>query len=106
MMTDDVSSIPTTGCNVIVSSDHIRNYNGYDYSDYFLMGDTWVFNQHNTSIRPYDVSTYACINPQDLHSQYSYMFPIYQTMNLFVICALFAFFWWVIFKPLIWGSNG
>lgn len=108
MMKDDVSAIPTTGCNIISSPDHIRNYTAdrYTYSDYYLMGDTWVKADQYTSSRQYDISTYQCINPQDLHSQYSYMYPIYETINFVLVGALFVFFFWLIFKPLIWGSNG
>lgn len=68
-MTDDVSIIPTTGCNVISDSDFISNYNGRIKKDYISVNGKWYLYRTSTSIyNDYDISPYNCIDVSTLNS--------------------------------------
>lgn len=66
MFNDDVSAIPTTGCNVLNSQNTIYNYNNGVRSSYVQIGGRWIKNGETTY--SYNPSGLVCITNDTLTS--------------------------------------
>ena len=86
-MHDDVSSIPTSGCSVLSSTDTISNYNGNTRKDYVQNGGKWYLYRTQTSnYGDYDTSSYSCINVGDVNS-----YAVYEPFIYGLAFVLFVF---------------
>lgn len=95
-MYDDVSAIPTTGCNYLSSSSVIYNYYQNTRRTFVNIGGRWVqtATQSYTSIP----TGYSCIDVTTLSSN-SNMLPIYYFIA-FVLAVFVWFLWWFVFRRL------
>lgn len=88
-MHDDVSAIPTTGCNVLSSAGAISNYNGRVRKDYVQNGGVWYHYRTQTSTyNDYDISGYNCISVESLNSYAIYEPFVYGLAFLLFIVAV------------------
>lgn len=84
-MHDDVSSIPSDGCTVLTGTSSISNYNGRIRKDYVENGGKWYHYRTQTSTyNDYDISSYTCIDVQQLNS-----YAVYQPFLYAVAFGLF-----------------
>lgn len=101
-MNDDVSSIPTSGCNVLTSTNTLSNYNGRTRKDFIFNGGKWYQYRFQTSAyNDYDVSSYTCIDVSELNS-YAVYTPIIYGIAFFLFIASVALFFLTI-KGFIYG---
>ena len=92
-MHDDVSAIPSSGCNVLSDSDYISNYNGNIRKDFVQVGGVWyLYRTQTTNYGSYDISNYNCINITDLNSYAIYTPFIYGLAFLLFLVVVFVFF--------------
>ena len=101
-MKDDTSALTGYNCFVYYGDNHIRGYSPRQYSDYYLIGDKWTKTQTQTSgYNDYNYSNYECLDVSSLSSRYSYMFPIYEIINLALVFGLFAFIYILVIRPFM-----
>ena len=95
-MHDDVSAIPTTGCNVLSSATVLDNYYNGVRKRYIQIGGKWFFSsQTSYNIQPDSAS---CINLSELSSN-SEMLPLYYLIA-FILAFFVWFLWWFCFRRL------
>lgn len=96
-MSDDVSAIPTTGCNVVSNSTTIYNYNSNTRKTYVQIGGKWFYTQSSTySSIP---TGYQCIDISTINSKAEF-YPIF----IFFAFCLAVFVWifvWKLIKPML-----
>lgn len=96
-MSDDVSAIPTTGCNVVSNSTTIYNYNSNIRKTYVQIGGKWFYTQSSTySSIP---TGYQCIDISTINSKAEF-YPIF----IFLAFCLAVFVWifvWKLIKPML-----
>lgn len=101
-MHDDVSAIPSNGCNVLTSSDSISNYNGNTRKDFIQNGGKWyLYRTQTTNYGSYDTSNYSCIDVESINS-----YAVYQPFLYGLGFALFVFvlfFFIKTIKGLLYG---
>lgn len=86
-MHDDVSTIPSSGCSVLTSSDTISNYNGNIRKDFVQNGGKWyLYRTQIANYGNYDISSYTCIDVGTLNS-----YAVYQPFIYGLAFALFVF---------------
>lgn len=96
-MSDDVSAIPTTGCNVVNNSTTIYNYTSNTRKTYVQIGGKWFYTQSSsyTTIP----SGYQCIDISTVNSKAEF-YPIF----IFLAFCLALFVWifvWKLIKPML-----
>lgn len=90
-MSDDVSAIPTTGCNVLSSPTTLYNYSSSTRRTYIQVGGKWIYtSQSSYSTVP---SGAQCIDIDVLSSR-SEFYPIF----IFIAFILAIFVWFVVWK--------
>lgn len=96
----DVSSIRTTGCNVLNAQNQITNYLNNSRVQYTLIGNKYMEYSRSTSSYPYDTSSYTCYTIEQLsslQSDFDYIIPIYQCFAIG-----FAFFlFYIVYKLFV-----
>ena len=96
-MSDDVSSIPSTGCNVLNSATTLYNYSNNSRRTYIQVGGKWIYtSQSSYSTLP---SGAQCIDVDSLNSR-SEFYPIF----IFIAFVLAVFVWvvvWKLIKPIL-----
>jgi hypothetical protein len=100
-MKDDVSAIPTSGCNVLTNTGSISNYNGNTRRDYVFNGGKWYLYRSQSYQYSPDISAYSCIDVSTLSSNAELEPLIMFIPNLLVIFTILAVFW--VIKGLIYG---
>lgn len=96
-MSDDVSAIPTTGCNVVTNSTTIYNYSSNTRKTYVQIGGKWFYTQStNYSSMP---TGYQCVDVSSLNSKAEF-YPIF----VFLAFCLAIFVWlfvWRLIRPMV-----
>lgn len=92
-MKDDVSAIPTNGCNVFNSDYRLYNYNGNSRREYVRVGGKWYYNSIQTAYNPYDISNYSCVDVRDLNSYAIYEPFLYAISFGLFLCVFLLFFY-------------
>lgn len=90
-MRDDVSSIPSGGCNVLTSSETLYNYNNGSRKTFRLVGGKWIQTEHNNyQTLP---AQYDCIDIAELSSNAVFE-PILYFISfvLFIVCVYLFFY--------------
>lgn len=96
-MTDDISAIPTTGCNYISSPTVIYNYNNNIRRTYKAISGKWFFTEQTTYTQI--PNSYQCSDISSI-SSFSYMMPIYAFIAFVLsVCVLSAV--WLSYRRLI-----
>lgn len=96
-MNDDVSAIPSSGCNVLSSNQLIYNYNNGVRQTFINVGGKWIKSAETTY--SYSPSGYECIDVGDLSSSAD-LYPIY----IVIAFILAVFVWWLVWrliKPIL-----
>lgn len=90
-MRDDVSAIPTTGCNYLSNSETLYNYSSNVRRTYRLVGGKWIFTQQdNYNTLP---TGYQCIDITELSSNAVYEpFLYFVSFSLFIVCVYLFYF--------------
>lgn len=92
-MRDDVSSIPTSGCNVLTNSETIYNYSSGSRKTYRLVGGKWFQTEHsNYQTLP---TQYDCIDISQLSSNAVYEPFLYLVSFILFLVAVYLFFFCV-----------
>lgn len=100
-MRDDVSAIPTSGCNVLTNTGSISNFNGNIRRDFVFNGGKWYLYRVQSSNFNYDTTPYSCLDVSTL-SSHAELEPIIMFIpNILVIFVILAVFW--VIKGLIYG---
>lgn len=96
-MTDDLSAIPTSGCNYISNDTTIYNYSSNVRRTYRQIGGKWYFTEQSTytSIP----NTYQCVDITGLSSNSVYL-PIYYFIA-FILVLVVLYLWFSIFRRVI-----
>lgn len=96
-MTDDISEIPTTGCNYISSPTVIYNYNNNQRRTYKQIGGKWFY----TDISSYNTlpSSAICSDISNISSNSVYL-PIYYFIA-FCLVAVTILLWFNVFRRVI-----
>ena len=90
---EDFTAIPTTGCNVLTSSDSISNYTQNVRKDFVFNGGKWILYRTQTALNNYDTSTYNCLNVYDSIDSYAVYKPfLYGLGFLLAVCVIVLFF--------------
>lgn len=90
-MTDDVSAIPTTGCNVLSNSETLYNYSNNVRRTYRQVGGKWIFTEQTTYTQV--PNQYQCISLNDLHSNAVFEPMLYFiSFVLFIVCVYLFFY--------------
>lgn len=99
MVYDDVSDIPTQGCNVLNNQDTLYNYSGNVRTSFIQVGGRWIKTRtDNYSSIP---SGYACIDVRDLSSNAHIVPLLYMcSFGLFLVCV------WLFFLVIRKMTNG
>lgn len=96
-MSDDVSAIPTSGCNVLNSPTTLYNYSNNSRKTFVQVGGKWIYtSQSSYSSLP---SGYQCIDINDLNSRAEF-YPLF----IFIAFILSVFVWvvvWKLIKPIL-----
>lgn len=87
-MNDDVSAIPTTGCNVLTGEKALTNYNQNVRKDFVFTGGRWILTRTSTAVNPYNITGYECIDVSTLSTN-AQMVPVYFIGG--VAAAIFVF---------------
>lgn len=89
-MRDDVSAIPTTGCNYLSNSETIYNYSGNVRRTFRQVGGKWFFTEQST----YQTipTNYQCIDLSELSS-----YSVYEPFLYFISFCLFIVVVYVFF---------
>lgn len=96
-MTDDISAIPTSGCNYISSPTVIYNYNNNQRRTYKQIGGKWFYTDSSSyNIIP---STAICSDISNISSNSEYL-PIYQFIA-FCLVAVTIILWFNVFRRVI-----
>lgn len=96
-MTDDVSEIPTTGCNVVYSDSSIRNYSQNTRRDYVRLGRKWYL--YSTSSYVNVPSGINCVDIANVNS-FPFMFPVYMFIAFVLVIVVYSL-WWFVFKRIL-----
>lgn len=92
-MRDDISSIPTSGCNVLSNSETLYNYNNSVRRTYRQVGGKWIFTeQQSYQNLP---SQYQCVDITELSSNAVYEPILYFISFALFIVAVYLFFYCV-----------
>lgn len=90
-MNDDVSDIPSTGCNVISNSSTIYNYTSNTRKTFIQIGGKWFYTQSSTYT---SIPTgYQCVDISSLNSKAEF-YPIY----ILIALVLAVFVWWFVWR--------
>lgn len=90
-MSDDVSAIPNTGCNVINSSTVIYNYSSNVRKTYIQVGGRWYYTSQSSYT---NIPTGAqCVDISSVNSN-AVFYPIF----IFIAFVLAVFVWWVVWR--------
>lgn len=90
---EDFTAIPTTGCNVLTSSDTITNYTQNVRKDFVLSGGQWILYRTQTVMNNYDTSTYNCLDVPATIDSYALQKPfLYGLGFLLAVCVIVLFF--------------
>lgn len=93
MFKDDVSDIPTTGCNVLNSQSVIYNYYNGVRSSFVQIGGKWIKNGETTY--SYYPSGLVCINVNQLNSNAQFE-PIFYSIAFMLFITVIVIFRWSI----------
>lgn len=100
-MNDDVSEIPSSGCNVLNSSTVIYNYNNNVRRTFTNVGGRWIYSGQSTnSTTPLNA---VCIDVLSLNSNAQFE-PIYHFISLSLVVLVCLMFFWVM-KGLIYAFS-
>lgn len=91
MFRDDVSAIPTTGCNVLNSQSSIYNYYNGIRQTFVQVGGKWIKNGETTY--SYNPSGFVCIDVTSLNSNAAFE-PIFYTIAFMLFIAAILLFRW------------
>ena len=98
-MTDDVSSIPTSGCNVLTSDTQLYNYSSNVRRTYRQVGGKWIFTaQDNYNTLP---ANYQCIDLSVLSSHAEFL-PIYNALAFGLVMVVIILWFSVIKRVIRW----
>lgn len=89
MFSDDVSAIPTTGCNVLNSQSTIYNYYNGNRSSFVQIGGRWIKNGETTY--SYSPSGLVCIDVSTLNSNAQFVPFYYMTAFALFCVSVFVF---------------
>lgn len=93
---DDVSEIPSTGCNTLYSNSILYNYSNGIRKTYINVGGKWYF---TASSNYYNIpDSVNCIDVSDLSTNSS-MVPVFYFIALFLALVVW-FLWWSVFRRL------
>lgn len=93
---DDVSAVPTTGCNALNSSTVLYNYSSGIRRTYINIGGKW-FLSSQTSYNTIPAST-ECIDIANLSTN-SDMVPVFYFIA-FCLALVVWWLWWSVFRRL------
>lgn len=91
MFKDDVSDIPTTGCNVLNSQSSIYNYYNGVRQTFVQIGGKWIKN--GESSYTYTPSGLTCIDVSTLNSNAAFE-PIFYAIAFMLFVAVIILFRW------------
>lgn len=89
MFKDDVSAIPTIGCNVVNSQTTIYNYNNGIRQAFVQIGGRWIKNGESTY--SYTPSGLICVDVSSLNSNAAYEPFYYMTAFALFCVSVFVF---------------
>lgn len=93
MFKDDVTAIPSTGCNVLTGNNSITNYTGNTRKDFVQNGGKWILYRTQSTINQYDTSSYNCIDLSILHSNAAFE-PFFYLVAFSLFVAVVLLFRW------------
>ena len=93
MFKDDVSDIPTTGCNVLNSQNIIYNYYNGVRSSFVQIGGKWIKNGETTY--SYNPGGLVCIDVSELKSNAAFE-PIFYSIAFMLFITVIIIFRWSI----------
>lgn len=91
MFRDDVSDIPTTGCNVLNNQSVIYNYYNGVRSSYVQVGGKWLKNGETTY--SYNPGSLVCIDVRTLNSNAAFEPFFYLTAFILFVATILLFRW-------------
>lgn len=96
MFHDDVSAIPTNGCNILVNDYSIQNYSPDNSTrrTFVFRSGRWYLQRTEVQTYGWNISSYSCLSNNDLSNlnSYSYIEPFFYGMALVLfLVAVFAF---------------
>lgn len=91
MFKDDVSDIPTTGCNVLNSQSSLYNYNNGVRQTFVQVGGKWIKTGENTY--SYTPSGINCIDVSTLNSNAAFE-PIFYAIAFMLFITVIIIFRW------------
>lgn len=96
-MNDDVSVIPSSGCNVISNSSTIYNYSSNVRKTYIQIGGKWYYTQSSDY---YSIpSGYQCVDVSSINSKAEF-YPVY-VLIAFILAVFVWWFVWRLVRPLL-----
>lgn len=93
MFKDDVSAIPTTGCNVLNSQSIIYNYYNGVRQTFVQVGGKWIKNSETTYT--YNPGGLVCIDISTLNSNAAFE-PIFYAIAFMLFITVIVIFRWSI----------
>lgn len=95
-MTDDVSAIPTSGCNILSNATTVNNYSNGVRRTYYQLGGKWVFaSQQEYYNLP---NNYVCVDVSVFNSNAAFE-PIFVGIAFCLVVFVYLL-WFNIFKRI------
>lgn len=98
--------IKNAQCVVLSSSDVLYAYQDtHNRRQYVRTGANWVHNASNYSNYGYDLSSYVCVDINNIEYEYKYISPIYNFISFVVVALAFYLAYHLIIGRLFKGGS-
>lgn len=101
-MTDDISEIPATGCNILSSPTTINNYSNGVRKTFYQLGGKWIYaSQQQYTNLPNNA---VCVDVSVFNSNSAFE-PVYYGISFLLLVCVIYLWYSVIRKVIKWRKS-